>query len=83
MAMVAVVYWLPAGRIMAQVDLFGPKVGGHWRCFYSLRMNRVNSRSVLSTMSDSTIYIVRRPDFQKILSQTYDKILVKITLQHY
>jgi len=51
MVMVAVVYWLPIGGLLAQVDWFGPKVSGHWRCFCSHHVNRVNSRSALSTMT--------------------------------
>jgi len=27
--MVDVAYWLPTGRLMAQADWLGPKVGGH------------------------------------------------------
>ena len=33
--MVAVVYWLPTGRLLAQADWLGQKVGGHWCCFCS------------------------------------------------
>jgi len=51
MAMVAVVYWLPTGGLVAQADWLGPKVYGYWRCFSSHRVNRVNSRSALSTMT--------------------------------
>jgi len=29
MAMVVTVYWLPTGRLVAQVGWLGPKVGGH------------------------------------------------------
>jgi len=56
MAMVAVVYLLPTGVLLAQADWFGPKVSGHWRCFCSHRVNRVNSRSALNTMSEPVIY---------------------------
>jgi len=48
MAMVAVVYWLLTG---SQVDWLGPNVSDHLRCFCRHRMNRVNSRSALSTMT--------------------------------
>jgi len=51
MAMVAVVYWLPTGGLMAQADWLGAKVSSHLRCFCSHHMNRVNSRSALSTMT--------------------------------
>jgi len=38
---------------MAQADRFGTKLGGHhsWRCFCIHRVNRVNSRSALSTIA--------------------------------
>jgi len=49
MAMLAVVYWLPTGGLMAQADWIGPKVGGYWRRFCIHRVNRVNSRSALIT----------------------------------
>jgi len=51
MAMVTVVYWLPTGGLVAQADWLGSKVGGHWRCFCSHHVNRVNSRSALSKMT--------------------------------
>ena len=35
---------------MAQADWLGPKVGGHWRYFYNHCLNRVNSRTALSTI---------------------------------
>ena len=45
---------------MAQTDWIGPKVGGHWRCLYSHRVNRVNSRRALtSKYDDSTTSIVQ------------------------
>jgi len=51
MAMVAdATYGLPIW-LMAKADWLGPKVGGHWRCFCSHRVNRVNSPSILSTMT--------------------------------
>ena len=49
--MVNVVYWLPTGGLLAQADLLGPEVGGHWRCFCSHRVNRVNYRSALSMIT--------------------------------
>jgi len=49
--MVAVVYWLHTGGLLAQADWLGPKVGSHWRCFCIHRVNRVNSRSVLNTIT--------------------------------
>jgi len=45
--MVDVVYWLPTGGLLAQANWPGPKVGGHWRCFFIYCMNRVNSHSAL------------------------------------
>jgi len=36
-----------AYRQIAQADWLGPKVGGHWRCFCSHRVNRVNSSNAL------------------------------------
>ena len=58
MAMVAVVYWLPTGELMAQADWLGPKVGGHWRCFCSHRVKRMNSCSALC-MTAPQIYVVQ------------------------
>jgi len=54
MATVNAVYWLPTGRLVAQADRLGPKVGGHWRCFC---IHRVNSRSALKH-DDCTIKII-------------------------
>jgi len=56
--MLAVVYWLPTGGLLAQVNWLGPEVGGHWRCFCSHRVNRVNSGSVIITMTVPGIIIL-------------------------
>jgi len=49
MAMVNVVYWLPAGGLLAHADWLGLKVGGHWRCFCIHRVKR--SCSAVSMMA--------------------------------
>ena len=54
MAMVNVVYWLPLGGLLAQVNWFGSKVSSHWCCFCSHRVN-----SQCSKYNDSTINIVQ------------------------
>jgi len=49
--MVAAVYMLTIGGLMAKVGRVGPKVGGHLALFYIHHVNRVNSRNDSATMT--------------------------------
>jgi len=56
MEMVNVVYWLPIGRLTAQVDYLGSKVGSHW---HFLHLSRESGElSQYFEQHDSTIKII-------------------------
>jgi len=52
--MLAVVYWLPLGGILARADWLGPKVGSNWHCFCSYRV-----MGELLQYDDSTVDVVQ------------------------
>jgi len=48
---VSVVYWPLTSELIAQADWLGPKVDSHLVQCCIHRMNRVNSRNALNTMT--------------------------------
>ena len=83
---------LPSSNLSIQLKPITPRTGviqirqEAGTAFSPLLSIRISVRAVLVGSSDWSMIVISRhdlePDFQKILSQTYNKILVKVTSRH-